>query len=177
MTTILLTSTEYIKSHSGLNDNTYDKMIIPALERSQDIELSEVLGDCLVKSLQEKVNDGTISANANVAYKELLDKYVQPFLCYTTLANITLEIGQVIGNGGINTLSDEHRQTISFEERGQYKDYWKHHADGYRLKMQVFLKQNCSAFPELSGCCPCAELDSAASTSIWLGGLRGKKLW
>lgn len=175
---ILLTSTQYIKSHSGLNDNTYDKMIIPALERAQDIELCEVLGECMVRSLQDKIETDTIGDAGNVAYKELLDKYVQPFLCYTTLSNITLEIGQVMGNAGINTISDEHRQTLSFEERGQMKDYWKHHADGYRLKMQVFLKDNLSAFPELKGCCPGgAELDSAASTSIWLGGLRGKKIW
>lgn len=175
---ILLTSTEYIKSHSGLNDNTYDKMILPALERAQDLELEEVLGKCLVESLQEKVADGTIAAAENIAYKELLDKYIQPFLTYTVLSNITLEIGQVMGNGGINTVSDEHRQTLSFEERGQMQDYWKHHADGYKLKMQVFLKQNVSAYPELKGCCPGgAELDSAASTPIWLGGLRGKILW
>ena len=80
---ILLTSSDYIKAHSGLNDNTYDKMILPALERAQDIDLTEILGECLVKSLQEKVQDGTISAPANALYKVLLDNYVLDFLLKT----------------------------------------------------------------------------------------------
>ncbi len=173
---ILLTSTEYIKSHSGLNDNTFDKMIVPALERAQDIELTEVLGECLVESLKAKVNDGSITEPENVSYKALLDKYIQPFLTYTTLANVTLELGQVMGNGGMDTITDEHRQSLTFDERGQIKDYWTHHADAYRLKMQVFLKENYSVFPELAGC-SCyggPELNSAATTTIWLGGVRGK---
>jgi hypothetical protein len=174
---ILLTSTEYIKAHSGLNDNTYDKMIVPALTRAQDLDLTECLGECLVASLQTKVGDGTISDSGNTLYKVLLDNYVQPFLCYTTIGNLTLEIGQVMGNGGIDTVTDEHRQSLSFDERGQIKDYWLHHADAYRQRMQKFLKNNRSAFPELSGCGSCdegANLQSAAGPSIWLGGARGR---
>lgn len=174
---ILLTSTEYIKAHTALNDNTYDKMIVPALERAQDIDLAECLGECLVSSLKTKVGDGTISDSENILYKVLLDNYIQPFLSYTAVSNIVLEIGQVMGNGGIDTLTDEHRQSLTFDERGQLKDYWKHHADSYRKKMQNFLKNNRTAFPELEGCGWCGEsatLDSAASTGLWLGGARGK---
>lgn len=174
---ILLTSTQYIKAHSGLNDNTYDKMIVPALTRAQDLDLTECLGECLVASLQDKVDTGAINESGNTLYKVLLDNYVQPFLTYTVLGNITLEIGQVIGNGGIDTVTDEHRQSLSFDERGQIKDYWLHHADAYRKRMQNFLKNNRTAFPELSGCGSCedgANLQSAAGSSIWLGGARGK---
>lgn len=174
---ILLTSSDYIKAHTALNDNTYDKMIVPALERAQDIDLAECLGECLVSSLKAKVGDGTISDSENILYKVLLDNYIQPFLSYTAVSNIVLEIGQVMGNGGIDTLTDEHRQSLTFDERGQLKDYWKHHADSYRKKMQNFLKNNRTAFPELEGCGWCGEgatLDSAASTGLWLGGARGK---
>lgn len=175
---VLLTSSDYIKSHSGLNDNTYDKMIMPALERAQDIDLTEILGECLVKALQDKVEDGSINTPAQTFYKVLLDNYVQPFLTYTTLSNIVIELGQVMGNGGIDYLTDEHRTSLTFDERGQLKDYWKHHADAYCAKMQKFLKNNRTAFPELNAC-PCesgATLNSAASTGIWLGGARGKKI-
>lgn len=175
---ILLTSTEYIKAHTALNDNTYDKMIVPALERAQDIDLAECLGECLVSSLKAKVGDGTISDSENILYKVLLDNYIQPFLSYTAVSNIVLEIGQVMGNGGVDVITDEHRQSLSFDERGQLKDYWKHHADSYRFRMQKFLKNNRSGFPELSmECSPCGmggNLESAASTTIWLGGARGK---
>ena len=172
----LLTSSDYIKAHSSLNDNTYDKHILPALERAQDLDLCEVLGECLVASLQSKVEDGSIEDAANGIYKILLDRYVQPFLTYTTLSNIVIELGQVMGNGGVDVLTDEHRTSLSFDERGQMKDYWKHHADAYRLKMQNWLKENRTLFPELGGC-SCqggGDLHSAASTSIWLGGARGR---
>ncbi len=175
---ILLTSTAYIKAHTALNDNTYDKMIVPALERAQDLDLVECLGECLVHSLQGKVEDGSINDPAQTLYKVLLDNYVQPFLAYTAVSNIVLEIGQVMGNGGVDTLTDEHRQSLTFDERGQLKDYWKHHADSYRMRMQNFLKNNRGGFPELNaGCTPCGingNLDSAASTTVWLGGARGK---
>lgn len=175
---VLLTSADYIKAHTGLNDNTYDKMVIPALERAQDIDLTECLGECLVQGLQGKVADGSINLPENTIYKVLLDNYVQPFLAYTTISNIVLEIGQVMGNGGVDTLTDEHRQSLTLDERGQLKDYWQHHADSYRLRMQNFVKNNRGAFPELaSGCSPCgtnANLESAATTTIWLGGARGK---
>lgn len=174
---ILLTSTAYVKSHSGLNDNTYDKMIVPALERAQDIDLAETLGECMVESLQAKVSDNSINAPENILYKVLMDNYIQPFLTYTAVSNIVLEIGQVMGNGGVDTLTDEHRQSLSLDERGQLKDYWRHHADSYRRKMQNFCKNNRAAFPELAGCGWCgdgANLNSAASTGIWLGGARGK---
>ena len=176
---ILLTSSDYIKAHSSLNDNTYDKMIVPALTRAQDLDLTECLGECLVSALQTKVGDGTISEAGNVLYKLLLDNYVQPFLTYTTLGNITLELGQVMGNGGIDTVTDEHRQSLTFDERGQIKDYWLHHADAYRKRMQNFLTNNRGAFPELSGCSACEEgpnLNSAAGSPIWLGGARGKMI-
>ena len=170
---ILLTSTEYIKSHSGLNDNTYDKMIIPALERAQDIELCEALGDCLVQSLKDKIADESINDPDNILYKTLIDNYVQQYLTYTVLANLTLEIGQVIGNGGIDTITDEHRQTLSFDERGQYKDYWLHQADAYKIRMQKFLKNNSTAFPEWLACCKSKD-DLSSACSVWLGGTRGK---
>lgn len=177
---ILLTSTDYIKNHSGLNDNTFDKMIVPALERAQDLDLTECLGECLVSSLQSKIETQSIDAPENALYKVLLDNYIQPFLTYTVISNVTLELGQVIGNGGIDYLTDEHRQSLSFDERGQIKDYWKNHADAYRKRMQNFLKNNRSGFPELnSGCSPCGEggnLESASGTGLWLGGARGKIL-
>ena len=169
---VLLTSSDYIKSHSGLNDNTYDKMIVPALERAQDISLEEALGKCLVTALKNKVSDGSIATPENILYKTLLDDYVQPFLTYTVLANITLELGQVMGNGGIDFLTDDHRTSLSFDERGQYKDYWLHCADAYKVKMMNFLKENCNALPEFQSCCKKDEGISAAC-SIFLGGKGG----
>lgn len=173
---ILLTSSAYIKSHTALNDNTYDKMIVPALERAQDIDLTECLGVCLVKALMQMVSEGSISYEANAQYKMLLDDYVQPFLAYTSMSNIVLEIGQVMGNGGVDTITDEHRQSLTFDERGQLKDYWKHHADSYRGRMIEFLKE--VDIPEWRAFCRCGSRgsESAASSPVWLGGARGKIL-
>ena len=170
---ILLTSTEYIKAHSGLNDNTYDKMLNPAIVRAQDLDLTEALGDCLVAALQDKVSSGDINLAENALYKVLLDNYVQPFLTYTALGNITLEIGQVMGNGGIDFLTDDHRTSLSFDERSQVKDYWLHHADAYKLRMLKFLRNNSSAFPEWTACCKSKD-DLSSACSVWFGGTRGK---
>lgn len=176
---ILLSSAEYVKSQTSLNDNTYDKMLKPALERGQDLDLTECLGECMVQSLQTKVADGTISTPENTLYKELLDNYIQPFLAYTTMSNVVIEIGAVMGNGGVDTITDDHRTTLNLADRNLVKDYWLRFADSYKRKMQEFCKKNKESFPELKGCGWCwesAHLNSSASTSIWLGGARGKRI-
>lgn len=178
MAKTLLSSAEYVKSQTSLNDNTYDKMLLPALERGQDLDLTECLGECMVQSLQSKVADSTINNPENTLYKTLLDNYIQPFLAYVVMSNVVLEIGAVMGNGGVDTINDEHRTTLSLSDRNLIKDYWTKHADSYKRKMQEFCKKNYDAFPELKGCgwcCEGANLNSSATTSIWLGGARGKR--
>lgn len=167
MEKILLTSADYIKNHTALNFNTFDKMVMPAIERAQDINLSEAIGDNLVKSIQTKIKDNTLQNYEE--YKTLLNEYVQPYLCYQVVSNIILELGNSIGNSGIDIITDEHKSDIGFENKRQLSDYWQKQADAYCGKMIAFLQQ--SQIKEY-----CCKKNSSATTTIFLGGARGKRL-
>lgn len=172
MTKILLISEDTIKTHSNLNDNVWGKSLTPAITTTQDIWLSQILGKSLYHRLLGLVEDGGIRNTQYQAYKVLLDDYVQNYLIYQTLVNLIPEISTKITNMGLVVSNDEHVQNVTQGERdlvmGQYQKY----ADAYCKMMQDFLKENRKDFPELN--CE-AELDSAASSGLWLGGVRGRK--
>ena len=174
---VLLISCDTLKTYSSLNDNVYGKNILPSIKTSQDIELQQILGSCLYKTLCEMVADGSISDTENVQYKTLLDDYVQPYLIYITLAHLVSEMSTKLTNFGLVESNDEHLVNLSVEERDLVKTQWTYYADSYCKQMQGFLKSNKEAFPELNCGCECdgnikPTLDSAASTGLWLGGLR-----
>ena len=175
MTNILLISEDTLKTYSHLNDNIWGKSLTPAIITAQDIYLQKFLGSCLYKKVLELVENGGIRNKNYAMYKELLDDYIANFLIYQTLANLIPEISTKITNMGLVVSNDEHVQNVTQGERdlvmGQYQKY----ADAYCKMMQDFLKENRDSFPELN-CCDEAELNSSASSQLFLGGRRGRKL-
>ena len=175
MTNILLISEDTLKTHSSLNKNVWADNLSSVIKATQDVDLQRILGPCLYKKVLELVNDGGIRNAKYSIYKTLLDEYITDYLIYQTLVNLIPEISTKITNMGLVTSSDEHVQNVTQGERdlvmGQYQKY----ADAYCKMMQDFLKENRDSFPELN-CCDEAELNSSATTSLFLGGSRGRKL-
>lgn len=177
MTKILLISEDYVKEQSNLNDNLWGKFLLPAIREAQDINLQTIIGSCLYNRILAMVDDGSITADENVAYKDLLDNKIQDFLLYSTLANLTPTIDVKLANAGQITTNDEHIVNLTQAEADLLEKNYRNRADFYGKRLQEFLKANKAAFPELE--CGCGgdmapTLDSASSCSIWLGGMRGK---
>lgn len=175
MTKIFLISEDTLKTHSALNKNVLGDNLTPVIKVTQDVDLQKILGSCLYNKILELVENGGIRNTKFSIYKKLLDDYVMNYLIYQTLVNLIPEISTKITNMGLVTTSDEHVQNVSQEEReivvGQYQKY----ADAYCKMLQDFLKENRKEFPELK-CCDEAELNSAATSSLFLGGRRGRRL-
>lgn len=175
MTKILLISEDTLKTHSALNKNVWGDNLTPVIKVTQDVDLQRILGSCLYNKILGLVENGGIRNTKYSIYKTLLDDYVMNYLIYQTLVNLIPEISMKITNMGLVTSSDEYVQNVSQTEReiviGQYQKY----ADAYCKMLQDFLKENRKEFPELK-CCDEAELNSSATTSLWLGGARGRKL-
>ena len=174
MTNILLISEDTLKTYSHLNDNVFGKSLTPAIITAQDIYLQKFLGSCLYKKVLELVKSGEIRNENYVMYKELLDNYIANFLIYQTLANLIPEISTKITNMGLVVSNDEHVQNVTQGERDLVMGQYQRYADAYCKMMQDFLKENRDSFPELN-CCGAPTLDSASSTSLFLGGSRGRK--
>lgn len=176
MTNVLLVSEDFVKTNSGLNSNVWGSYLLPAIREAQDIRLQQVLGTGLYMAVLDMVAGGTIADPGNEAYRILLDEYIQIYLMYQTISDLVPIIGVKLTNLGTVVSNDEHVTNLTDAEREKVQKHYELRADFYCRRMQVYLLNNRSYFPELEdGRCAdmAAELRSAASTGLWLGGDRG----
>lgn len=176
MKNIYLVSADFVRGESNIDDNLQNKYLMPAIRETQDADLTEVLGCKLVHKLCELVDSGEITDEANEKYKNLLDN-CQYFMAYSAIAKLILITSVKISNFGADTAKDEHIYTLSLKDLYTIKDEYTIKADYYKGRLQAFLRENYNDYPELkgSGCnCIQPELHSKASTSIFLGGRRGR---
>ena len=180
MAEILLISEKYIKENCEISDNVSGKFLQSAIKEAQDLKLTPILGDALVAKLKALVADRTITEEANAAYKFLLDKYVQRFLMWTVKVDIAHTTSYKLSNFGVTKTSDENMQVASKDEIIADQDYSQAKADAYCNYMQNYLLDNRALYPELSENKlhqMKANLYSAASCGVFLGGARGKKIY
>ena len=175
-TEILLTSEAFVKAQTSISDNINAKYLRSAIREAQEINFKRIVGSCLLAKLKELVADGTIADDANAAYRDLLD-FAQWFLAYTALVEVTVRVGYKIANIGVAKTADQNIYNASEGEISKLRYYYQAKADAVCYEMQRWIVKNAAALPELSAC-SCAEiranLYSAASCGIFLGGARGK---
>lgn len=175
MTNILLISEDYIKTNSGLNENVWGSYLTPAIREAQDMRLQSVIGTNLYKSILNQIDTDTLQPQ----YKTLLDDYIQVFLMYQTISDLVPIIGVKLTNLGVVISNDEHLTNLTQGDRELVQNYYVERADFYCRRLQEYLLVNKAKYPELKDCdCDSmrANLYSSASTGLWLGGLRGKRL-
>ncbi len=170
---VLLISEDFVKTNSNISDNMFGKFLLPAIREAQHMRLQSVIGTRLYESLLRQVTAGTLTEQ----YKELVDDYIQWFLLYQVLSDVIDVIDVKLVNMGTVRNRDEYVDNISDSERVRLKHNYEYKADWYCKQLQTYLLDNKDQFEELDEC-TCnnikANLQSAASTGIWLGGYRGK---
>lgn len=180
MKNVLLISEDLIKSVTNLNDNMSGNYLLPAIQLAQDIDLEETIGTPLLDKIKDLIYNNEISQEENRNYKSLLDKYIAPFLCYSTIAHITVPIAFKLTNAGIVRTEDEKMNNVSMNEVDKIKYHYQHLADTYKYRLQRYLISNYGSYPELLKYKSIADLRanlySAARTNVWLGGCRSKSL-
>ena len=180
MAQVLLISEKFIKDNCEISDNVSGKFLQSAIAEAQDLKLTPVLGEALVAKLKQLVADNEIGLAGNAAYKNLLDKYVQRFLMWSVKVDIAHTTSYKLSNFGVTKTSDENIQVASQDEIIADQDYSQAKADAYCNRMQNYLLDNRILYPELTEnrCHQMrANLMSAASCNVFLGGARGKKIY
>lgn len=177
MAQVLLTSEAFIKSITNISDNIEGKYMLSAIREAQDIRLKEIVGAALLSKLKDIVESRAINASENVKYKELIDK-CQYYLAYQTIAELPMKISYKLANIGAVRTTDENIQSATMDEISKLQYYYQSKADFYAHELQGFLLKHQSDYPELNNT-NCYEirknLHSAATSGLWLGGVRGKK--
>ena len=172
MKKVLLISEDYVKTNSNISDNLWGKFLTPAIREAQEISLAKIIGKDMLADILSQVEKGTIADEKNKENKMLLDEYIRPYLLYQVLANVIPVIGTKLSNMGNMTTDDEKAYNISSAERDRLEKYYQSRADYYCGELQDYLCDNSSDYPEMNE----NNLHSSASTGLWLGGLRGRKL-
>lgn len=174
---VLLTTEELIKQYTNINDNTSAEYISPAIYMAQKNDLEAILGTKLVRKLQELVQSNMIDEYDFEYYQELLDDYVTDFLAYATIVRLIPIVSFKIGNNGVVITSDEKVVNMNYDEVFNIKEYYQQQVDYLRYRMQKYLLKNYDKFKELNQSTIDgirSNLLSASSSSIFLGGVRGK---
>lgn len=175
---IFLISPEFIKNTTNVSDNLDDKYMVSAIREAQEIDLVQILGQNLLDRLKSMIDDNIIDDTDNIVYKDVVDK-CQYYLCYSVIGKLCMLTNFKFNNFGVNQSSDEHLDNLSLTDTKRLEEYYNRKTDFFAKNLQDFLWQNRTNIPELDDC-QCrkikSNLDSAASTNIWLGGFRGFEL-
>jgi len=177
MTDTLLTSENFIKSVVSIFDNIAGKYIQSAMQEAQE-DYRCILGDALTDKLKSLVAAGTISQPANADYNTLLQRS-QFYLAYQTAVKILMKVSYKVANAGVVKTSDTNVQNASIDEIAKVSEEYQSNADACCLRLQNFLLNNMSKYPELSenqGHSIKRNLYSSATCGLFLGGARGKKI-
>lgn len=178
MAEILLTSERAVKSITNISDNLAGKYLGSAIAEAQNTGLKGILGDALFAKVKGIVKNEEVDEPENIHYKELLDN-CEYYLAYKAIVEVTNKVSFKIGNFGVAKSSDENLQVATYDEIVKMQYYYQSKADAYCLDLQNWILTNRQFFPELTEhhCNRIsANLHSAASCGIWLGGCRGKRV-
>jgi len=176
MAEFLLTSETFIKSVTSISDNVSGKYIQSSIREAQEIGLKSIIGSTLLAYIKGLGTAGTLNDPANAQYKDLVDR-AQYYLAYTAICELAQKVTYKVGNFGVAKSNDENLTVVTQDEVAKLQYYYQSKADFCALELQQWLLDNKAAFPELKEC-DCrkieANLYSAASCGLWLGGPRGK---
>lgn len=178
MTNILFISEDYVKSNSNLNDNMFGKNLLPAMREAQDVYLQQIIGSTLYNKLIDLIDQETIGETENALYKDLLDNQIRPYLLYQTLVQLIPVINAKLVNFGSSQSNDEHLVNLSQGDVAVLTGHYQNMADFYCRRLQEYILNNCNTLGV--DACTCegirSNLNSAATTGIFLGGQRGRKI-
>ena len=161
-----------IKALAPISQNVAGEYLAAAMFEAQAIDLKGIVGASLLRKLQECEGEESVPPQ----YEDL-KAVCLPYLIYRTIVRLIPKVQYKIANVGAYTTGGENMQTMGKEDTDALIESYTATADQFCYELQIWLCDHESAFPELDGCA-CSEiranLYSAATCGIWLGGPRGK---
>lgn len=173
---IMLISPDAIKAQGDINYNVDDSVIGGAIRTSQNIYLRDVIGGALLEKIQELVKNkiegqsaNTIDSEENVAYKTLLDEYIQPLLAYKVAAELCSRLSYKIRNFGVVKDGSININPADMSEILYTRDTMEVFFNDACNRIMEFICANKEAYPEADAKCGCGESPKFARGGLWLG--------
>lgn len=145
MKNVLLISENKIKFFTELDPSLeYEKLILPFIKISQDIQLTQILGEKFMNTLYEGVKNNNLSTT----YKNFIDDYVGDFLIHYTIWNALPSIYTRIRNKGIIQGSAEEGVSSPLTDMKYLRQHHLELAQFYGEKMRSHLCDYPNNFPD-----------------------------
>lgn len=169
-----------VKNITIVNSNVSDEYIGYAIRDTQNIDLQSIIGTSLMDKLKELVYnklkglENSISDEDNIAYNDLMEEFVKPYLTHKSVVNVLIPISFKLRNMGTIKTNDTNIQNAEIDEIKYLMKYYEQQAAFYETRLSKFLCVNKDAYPEL-------EMDveawmskpligkNFAPTELWLG--------
>lgn len=175
MSKVLLISVEDVKALLPINNNIDGSYIRPAIDMAQDLYLEPTIGTPLTSKLKSLV----ASKAVKTPYAELLDN-IAKMLAHYACSYIIENVAAKVANAGVLRTEDDKMTSLSQSEIDMMAKKEVKRGDAYRGRLQRYLIANYSKYPELGEYKSCAELRqqlySSATSGLWLGGARGRRI-
>lgn len=165
MKKVFLISEDVIKKGSVIDDNVSGDLIAVATETAQEIYLQQLIGSSLLRSLCNKVENNSLSVDDVT----LLQEYIEPYLKYKVLAEITIPLSFKYRNAGVVQTSTEHVTNASFKESQSLSQFYDQRADFFAIRLTNWLCNNQAKFPSYKTECGGIQPDDLSfNTGIYL---------
>jgi len=144
---INLISEKYIKENSILDENLSPKLIKITVREVQDMKLKPILGEEkfneLVEEYTKRHNDTNYAIEPEI--QSFKKDYVNDFLIYAVLLDITTSLNYKFTNKGTKTITDANASDVTLGEIESVKKYYRAKYDTYKLRLIEALNQSCSS--------------------------------
>lgn len=150
-----------------LHENVGGEYIRPSMITAHTIYLKELIGDSLYNTLEKAVENQDVKDQ----YKELLDNYIIPFLEFTVMAELTMNVAFKFRNLGIVNTSDVNAAQVGIEQTKYFQNYYHSKSEYYANRVKRFLTLNREKFPEYTECGGCEQVTAPKNSTyggLWL---------
>lgn len=137
---------EELKEQSLVDKNVSEFFCNQAIKMSQEINLQQLIGENLYDAIIAKIVGNTLTGK----YKELVDNYIKDYLYLDATSEIQIPLSFKNRQMGVVRTTDEEVESATLENVNYLKDYYKHRANYYALKIKNFIQKYEKDFPEYS---------------------------
>ena len=169
----LLTTTDNVKMIAVLDDNVADNYLRAAMFEAQEVGLRGIVGSTLLDALKAQATAGTLAGK----YAELVNGHIVFYLAYATKAELLPKLAYKASNAGVVKAQTEGYVAATAAEIQAEVARAEAKRDYYAYQMQLWLRANADALPELTAH-DCDRINACLRSAnnqigIWLGGARG----
>lgn len=136
-----------VKKKGLTNQNVDERLLTVSLSRSQDIDLSSVIGKKMLVDLQIKKAASTL----NVKEKELIDDYILPYMAICIDIRAIDSLSNRIDNAGVGKVNATEFQNNQDEQNRKFRNSLKWDRDIITKDLTSFISGDKTSFPLYSG--------------------------